>query len=87
MTREMEIIPELSVADPAAARTVAEALRRRVEELALPHDGNDALGVVTISLGVATVMPAREVEPTHLVEQADRQLYRAKEGGRNRVEG
>ena len=74
-------------ADPVAARTVAEALRRRVEELALPHDGNDAVGVVTISLGVATVTPSHDVAPTTLVELADQQLYRAKAGGRNRVEG
>ncbi|WP_374602326.1 diguanylate cyclase [Arenimonas sp.] len=73
-------------ADAAAALAVAEALRRRVEELALPHVGNEATGVVTISLGVATIRPSHEVAPTTLVEKADQQLYRAKAGGRNRVE-
>ncbi|HBD20850.1 MAG TPA: hypothetical protein DC063_12710 [Arenimonas sp.] len=73
-------------ADEDAARAVAEALRQRVQALALPHDGNPATGVVTISLGVATCAPVRGREPTALVEAADRQLYRAKEGGRNRVE-
>lgn len=81
-----EFVVVLPGADEDAARAVAEALRQRVEALALPHDGNPATGVVTISLGVATCAPVRGREPTALVEAADKQLYRAKEGGRNRVE-
>ncbi|MBW8311513.1 MAG: diguanylate cyclase [Rhizobium sp.] len=81
-----EFVVVLAGADEGAARAVAEALRQRVEALALPHEGNPATGVVTISLGVATCTPVRGREPTTLVEAADKQLYRAKEGGRNRVE-
>lgn len=74
-------------ADAAAARLVAESLRQRVEALALPHSGNAATGVVTISLGVATRLPSAAQPATQLVELADQQLYRAKAGGRNRVDG
>ena len=77
----------LAGADAGAARAVAESLRAGVEALALPHAGNPATGVVTISLGVATMLPSHEHPPTALVERADEQLYRAKEHGRNRVEG
>lgn len=81
-----EFVVVLPGADEAAARAVAESLRQRVQALALPHEGNPATGVVTISLGVATCAPVRGREPTALVDAADRQLYRAKAGGRNRVE-
>lgn len=81
-----EFVVVLPGADAAAARQVAESLRRRVEALALPHADNPGGAVVTISLGVATTQPARDQAPAALVDQADQALYRAKAGGRNRVE-
>ena len=72
-------------ADAAAARAVAESLRARVEALAIEHAGNPNGGVVTISLGVATVYPEPDGLPTSLVEMADQQLYQAKRQGRART--
>ncbi|HEY8088081.1 MAG TPA: GGDEF domain-containing protein [Polyangiaceae bacterium] len=40
---------------------------------------------VTISIGVATLSPARHADPKRLLEDADRALYDAKHSGRNRV--
>lgn len=42
---------------------------------------------VTISLGVATLLDSDFVQPDDLIACADKYLYRAKNGGRNRVEG
>jgi diguanylate cyclase (GGDEF)-like protein len=63
---------------------VAERIRSAVEDLAMPHAGT-ALGVVTISLGVASTAPASGGEPGKLVAAADAALYEAKRSGRNRV--
>jgi len=66
------------------ACVVAERLRRRVEELALPHSDSRCGSVVTLSAGVATRIPRQGIAPEVLIEAADAALYRAKRDGRNR---
>ncbi len=68
------------------ARTMAEGLRYKVEELGLEHAGSKIHDRVTISLGVACVTPERGLAPESLVRAADQAVYEAKRHGRNRVE-
>ncbi len=75
----------LPLTERAGAVTLAEALRRRVEDLGIAHPGSTAAPVVTISCGVATVWPTPEVEPSELIRLADESLYVAKLTGRNRT--
>jgi diguanylate cyclase (GGDEF)-like protein len=63
----------------------AEKLRASVEALRIPHRSSSVADHVTISLGVATMVPDRDQEPSMLLAEADHALYAAKEGGRNRV--
>jgi diguanylate cyclase (GGDEF)-like protein len=58
------------------ALLLAERLRQRVADAALG---------TTLSVGVAAVR-ADDAQPMQVVERADAALYRAKEGGRNRIE-
>lgn len=76
------LLPETSI---AGAAVVAEKLRRFVEELAFfPKESNEADPVkVTMSLGAAESTEGADVGA--VVIAADKRLYLAKEGGRNRV--
>jgi diguanylate cyclase (GGDEF)-like protein len=73
------LLPEQTI---ETATFAAERLRAAVENLRIPHpDG----GVITVSAGVAG-LDDKVTSPDELFELADKALYRAKEGGRNRVE-
>ncbi|WP_449406195.1 diguanylate cyclase [Massilia phosphatilytica] len=69
---------------PDGARGIAEAICRGVRAAGMAHRASD-LGFVTISAGVATMMPAPGDDARALVEAADAALYGAKASGRNRV--
>jgi two-component system chemotaxis family response regulator WspR len=65
-------------------RLLAEKMRIAIEDLAIPHSGS-AAGVVTISIGAATLVPSLAEPVTKLIEAADIGLYRAKRDGKNQV--
>ncbi|ASL44001.1 Phytochrome-like protein cph2 [Burkholderia sp. AD24] len=65
-------------------RLLAEKIRIAIEGLMIPHAGS-AIGVVTISIGAATLVPSVAEPVTKLIEAADVGLYRAKRDGKNQV--
>ncbi|MFH7320673.1 diguanylate cyclase [Desulfurivibrio sp. D14AmB] len=64
----------------------AEEIRLAVEKLAIVHEGSTIGPHLTMSFGVASVVPRRELDPMDLVCVADKALYTAKERGRNQVD-
>jgi len=75
------ILPATTLAGGIAA---AERIRNAVTALAIPHPVGKA-GRLTVSIGVAAAEPARGGSAHELLAAADRELYRAKAEGRDRV--
>jgi len=73
--------------DTANGSLVAEACRAAIEQAAMQHELSDTSKRVTISAGVCSMVPSESNSLEELKEQADAALYRAKNAGRNRVEG
>ncbi len=80
-----ELVVILPETDLAGAVAIAERIRAAAETDSLQVPGVDGPIRLTLSAGVAC-MDAGDAEPWDLVRRADEALYRAKAGGRNRVE-
>lgn len=81
-----EFVAVLPNTSSEIAEQAAERVRQGVEALAMRHEGSSTSPVVTISVGVATVIPGEAgMDADKLVSCADRALYDAKKGARNRV--
>lgn len=76
----------VALCDSKQINILAETLRNAVENEKIKHPDSKVSDFVTISLGVATVIPDVNNGTEQLLHCADRALYLAKESGRNRVE-
>ncbi len=68
---------------PVFAERVAEEVSRRIEGLAIPHEGSNIGPVLTVSVGMALSQPGDTRDS--LYKRADEALYTSKGGGRNRA--
>jgi diguanylate cyclase (GGDEF)-like protein len=76
------IFPEQSL---ASATVAVQRMRAGLEGLAIEHTQN-ALGVLTLSAGLAMLHAGHKRSVGEVLKEADEALYRAKQLGRNRVE-
>ncbi|MET4026492.1 diguanylate cyclase (GGDEF)-like protein [Marinobacter sp. MBR-99] len=68
------------------ARSVAERIRNAVAQAPMVTGEHAEPVALTISVGVATMLPSRDGNSQELIRRADEALYCAKAEGRNRVE-
>ena len=80
-----EIMVLLAQTGVGGGRAYGEIVRRRIEQTPIPIPGAKTIHV-TVSIGLAGYGPGMKF-PADLIAACDAALYRAKEKGRNRVEG
>jgi diguanylate cyclase (GGDEF)-like protein len=71
--------------DTAGAVHIAEEIRIQVKALKIPHLGSGCSQSITLSLGVATLVPCPHLANSTLIALADQALYQAKAAGRDRT--
>ncbi|WP_219116689.1 diguanylate cyclase [Janthinobacterium sp. UMAB-56] len=76
------ILPHTTLED---ASKYGAWLCEKVDDLKIPHQFSSCASVVTISVGVAALVPSENSTIRDLINAADQALYRAKAAGRNRV--
>ena len=76
------VLPNLKLEDSAK---FGETIRAKIEALKMEHKQSDANPFITVSLGIASVVPSSISSYEELVGAADKALYSAKNKGRNRV--
>lgn len=69
--------------DIKGAERVAQKIMAEVQTQQIPHSFSGTISFVTISLGVATIVPDHRISPIALLDIADKLLYQSKERGRN----
>lgn len=76
------ILPHTSL---SGALYLGEEIQAKIKELKIAHHTSKVSNIVTLSLGVACMIPSMKTSPITLLTSADRALYQAKELGRDRV--
>jgi ligand-binding sensor domain-containing protein len=74
----------ISEAGAVQAAELADRIRASIQALAIPH-AHAPLGCITVSVGVASIIPGDRQTAETLLRAADQALCRAKEAGRNCV--
>jgi len=80
-----EFIIVLPETDATAANMIAERCRSLIFKAQIPHEKSLVSQVLTVSIGVSTIIPTHSDQPIDFIAAVDRQLYQAKEKGRNRI--
>lgn len=69
------------------AKDMADRLRQKIHDAAIENVGSKVSPYLTVSIGVATLVPKTKYPATYIVDEADSALYLAKKSGRNIVKG
>ena len=81
-----EFVMLLPETDENAAWSIAERCRQALFKKQIPHENSKVSQLLTISLGVSTMIPTNDTHFMELMDNADKQLYQAKQKGRNCIQ-
>ncbi len=80
-----EFVLLLPATDEEAARNVADRCRKLLAQKEIAHASSGVGRVVTVSIGVGTIVPGAQDDPEVFLDRIDRRLYQAKSAGRDRI--
>lgn len=75
----------LSDTDTDGARVIAQAIKDAIRDKAIPHKDSQIKDIVSMSFGIATVIPDDSLDCESFIEKADKALYQSKENGRDMI--
>lgn len=70
--------------DQEGAIKVAKRIQEAIRLQAIPHEKSKVSKIVSVSIGISSMIPTLETSPDTLIKMADQALYQAKEQGRDR---
>jgi diguanylate cyclase (GGDEF)-like protein len=80
-----EFVCLLPATDLKGAELIAQRMVDAVRALALEHAQSQVEKILTVSIGISSVLPSNQSSAENLLAAADKQLYTSKDLGRNRV--
>ncbi len=81
-----EFVIVLPNTDIDGAAHIANFILNEIRKLNKNHKSSPTSSIVTLSMGVCTIVPDENNSVIELIKNADEYLYKAKENGRNRIE-
>jgi diguanylate cyclase (GGDEF)-like protein len=76
------LLPETNL---VGATIMAQAIQAHIQQLQLPHKQSQVSQHVTLSFGIASLIPNSSTTPEEFLSQVDQALYQAKMEGRDRI--
>jgi len=81
-----EFVVVLGATNALHALHAAREIQAEVAQLAILHEASPIGSYLTLSIGVTTIKPGQDTNPSDLIARSDLALYQAKQGGRDRIE-
>ena len=70
---------------PEKAVEIAESIRKGIESRNITHEASDIKNIVSLSIGVASIIPDADTTSSSLILMSDKALYESKNSGRDRI--
>jgi diguanylate cyclase (GGDEF)-like protein/PAS domain S-box-containing protein len=80
-----EFVLLLPDTDDDEAHNLAERCRKLLRQKEIPHARSGVGRLVTVSMGIGTIVPGAQDDPEVFLDRIDRRLYQAKSAGRDQI--
>ena len=71
--------------DSDGTKVIAQSIKDAIKKKAIPHKASQVKDIVSMSFGIATVIPNDSLNCESFIEMADKVLYQSKENGRDMI--